>query len=305
MPTVAPALAPLARDVHALLHDLQDRSRPVPADRARTLADRAREAAMLWKQDHPKAAAHLGHLSERLDALSRDRTHLWRAAKNYEGFARMLRTDPQLGGDAVDLPELRPNNLKRSLFHIGNGFFAATLYTVFDDRALMLTVAAAYASWMVTLEIARRFNPRLNRFLVDRVFGSIARPSEAWRMNSATWYGLAILVMLALPVPRASCIAAVLALGVGDPAAAWVGRRWGTLKILGRKSLQGTLAFAVAATLVVGFWALGFLGFDPMQSLVFALVSGVAGAIAEGGSGRLEDNVTIPLAVAGATALVL
>jgi dolichol kinase len=38
---------------------------------------------------------------------------------------------------------------------------------------------------------------------------------------------------------------------------------------------------------------------------VFALVAGVAGALAEGGSGRLEDNVTIPLAVAGATALVL
>jgi dolichol kinase len=53
-----------------------------------------------------------------------------------------------------------------------------------------------------------------------------------------------------------------LALGVGDPAAAWVGRRWGTLKILGRKSLQGTLAFVAAATLVVGIWGLVFLGFN-------------------------------------------
>ncbi|MBM4342844.1 MAG: hypothetical protein FJ100_05655 [Deltaproteobacteria bacterium] len=311
-------------ELHGFLVELQERRQAAAADalpmaeKARRLADKARVLAQQWAQARPQVAQRLQHISQRLAALdlSRERGTLvrtgmaWKIAKHYEGIARMLRAEPTV---AVPLPELRPKNYARNAFHIGNGFFSAGLYTAIDDRATMLWIALGYCAWMLGLEVARRLNPRLNRYLVDKVFGAIARPSEAWRMNSASWYGIAIVVMLASGAPRLACIAAVLTLGLGDPAAALIGRRWGQRKLYGRKSLAGSLGFfGVACAAVITWFAvfaptllpdLGFAAWAA-QAVPIAVVAGFAGAIAELFSDRLEDNLTITLAVAGCCAFV-
>ena len=130
-------------------------------------------------------------------------------------------------------------------------------------------------------------------------------------MNSATWYGIAVLIMMGVGFPRLSCIAAVLTLGIGDPMAALVGKRWGRHKLVGRKSLEGTVAFAISAALLVQAWLMVFFG-DALTAaggwtaaLPMALVAGVAGGIAELYADRLEDNFLIPLVVAASTALLV
>ncbi len=311
-------------ELHGFLVELQERRLAATADsvplgeKARRLADKARVLAQQWAQSRPQVAERLQHISQRLAALdlSRERGALvrtgmaWKIAKHYEGIARMLRSEPTV---EVALPELRPKNYARNAFHIGNGFFSAGLYTAIDDRATMLWIGIAYCSWMLALEIARRLSPRLNRYLVDKVFGAIARPSEAWRMNSASWYGIAIVIMLASGAPRLACIAAVLALGLGDPAAAVIGRKWGQRKLYGRKSIAGTLGFFAVATVAVLGW---FAVFAPVllpglglaawlaRAVPIAVVAGLAGAVTETFSDRLEDNFTITLAVAGCCAFV-
>lgn len=306
----------LTLDLHALVVELQDRraaaSKPLIADRLRQLAQRAREQASLWSTQRPALARLFERMAARLasiDVVGGGQRAATKIAQHYEGLARHLRGDPEV---AVALPELRPRNYWRNLFHVANGLLSATLYTLIPDRKTMLIIAVSYTGWMLSLELARRLSPRLNRWLVDVVFRSIARPSEAWRMNSGTWYGLAITVMLVAGAPQLACVAAVLTLGLGDPAAALVGRRWGRHKLVGRKSLEGTLGFVAVATLAVTLWmalfawpafAAGGSLADALSRIVpFALVAATAGALAETISERLEDNFTIPLATAAAAA---
>jgi dolichol kinase len=305
----------LTLDLHALIVDLQERrsaSAAALTERVRHLAQRAREQADLWSQRRPPLAKLLERTASRLssvDLAAGGSSAVTKIAQHYEGLARHLRSDPEV---AVALPELRPKNYWRNLFHVSNGLLSATLYTLIHERSTMLWIAVTYTGWMLSLEAARRMSPRLNRWLVDVAFRSIARPSEAWRMNSGTWYGLAITLMLAVGAPRLACVAAVLTLGVGDPAAALVGRRWGRHKLVGRKSLEGTLGFVAVASIAVTAWLLVFeaAAFAPDGSLAtalarivpFALACATAGALAETVSEKLEDNFTIPLATAAAGA---
>lgn len=316
-------LAQLALELHQLVTDLQDRraaaqAMPSLRERSQGMAQRAKEAAAQWSASHPAISELLERTSQRLQHLDfgrgwgsrAQRQAAFKIAQYYEGIARQLRADPAV---TVALPELRPKNYTRNLFHIGNGVLAAALYSVFDDRGLMLTVALIYTAVMASMEIARRLSGRVNRLLVDRVFASIARPSEAWRVNSATWFGFAVVLMLAAGFPRLSCVAAVLTLGIGDPMAALIGKRWGRHKLVGPKSLEGTLAFAVASALLVTAWLVLFLGSSLVPggswaallaaALPIATTAGVAGALAELYSHKLEDNFAIPLAVAAATSL--
>ena len=320
--------AAVAHEVYVLLHELLERkaSAPVPEaqeparleGRAQQLADRARQLAQDLRQTDSAEALteHLRRVGTRLEAL---RTALsvshrasvaaaWRTAKCYEGLARQLRVDPAV---ASLLPELKPRNYARNAFHIFNGVLSGSLYTIFDDHTMMLWIAGIYTGVMVSTELARRLSPRLNRLLVDVVFGAIARPSEAWRMNSATWYGISILLMLLLNLPQVACVAAVLTLGFGDPAAAIVGKRFGRHKLVGNKTLEGALGFAAASTLVLLAWAalvqpavLMGQTMPVLAALRMALVAGVTGAVTELVSSRVEDNFSIPLTVSVAVAFL-
>ncbi len=318
-------IAGLAREMYQLLREMQDARAAAPAaepqrERLATLAQRAQQYAAEFKKEHPRLAASLQKVGERLEALrlaqqvqsqhngAALRRAMSAAAQGYEGFARTLRRDGHM--DGVELPELRPRNYTRNLFHAGNGVMAALLYAAVPDRHTMLIIAWIYTGWMLSLEITRRLSRRWNDFLVNTLFRSIARPSEAHRINSASWFGLAMVVILYL-FPRTACIAAVLVLGIGDPAAAIIGRRWGNHRLIGRKSVEGTLGFiAVAGLCLTAFLlvsgnpdvqaaaGLATLG----RALALALCAATAGAIAEAASTQIEDNFSIPVLTAAATA---
>lgn len=322
-------VAQIAVELHALVVELQERRQaklaaqaaaphgPSMAERAHQLAEKARELGAQWQAARPEVSALLERTAARLSTLDLSQSGLRarrqasvKVAQYYEGLARTLRREPEV---TVLLPELRPKNYARNVFHVGNGILGATLYTLLPERSTVLTIAAIYTAAMLSLELARRLSKPLNRWLVNEVFGAISRPSEAWRMNSASWGGIAIVLMLAAGVPRLGCIAAVLTLGIGDPMAALIGKRWGKHKLVGSKSLEGTLAFVASSALLVGGWLAIFepASFGTTSHLAalwaaapLALAAGVAGAMVELVSNHLEDNLSIPLAVAAATAFI-
>ena len=92
---------------------------------------------------------------------------------------------------------------------------------------------------------------------------------------------------------------AVLYTAVGDPSAAVMGQRFGRIRIVGNKTLEGSLAFAVAA----GAIAIGVGMTSTNVGLVAALAGVAAATIAELYSGRirvpiiglLDDNLMVPL----------
>lgn len=164
----------------------------------------------------------------------------------------------------------------------------------------MLAFAVAWAVFGWGSEIANRTSPALRRLLF-RVFGPLAHPHEHHRVNSATWYATALL-LLALTHSKLLCTVGVAVLGFGDPAAAVLGRRFGRVRLVHGRTLEGTSAFVAAATLVA-FLALR-LGYPYPASacLLLALSGAVAGALAELFSLRVDDNFSVPLSAAVAAA---
>jgi len=105
--------------------------------------------------------------------------------------------------------------------------------------------------------------------------------------------------------PAFASAAAIAVLGVGDQFAALIGRRWGRTTLLYGRTLEGSIAFVLSAT-VAAFAVL--VGFHPLGSwpVLLAIAAGgaTAGAVAELVSKRLDDNFTIPLSAAAGAALV-
>lgn len=195
----------------------------------------------------------------------------------------------------IALPELRPTNHARSLVHIGNGFFALAVLQLGTALHAQL-FAGAFALFAWTSETVRRFSPAANRAMM-KFFGPIAHAHETHKVNSATWYATALLI-LSFTVPAAYSSVAVVVLGLADPAAAYFGRRYGKTRLINGRSLEGSIAFALVGALSGAAVLALFSPLTTAQVLLFATVGGVAGALAELVSGRkVDDNLTIPLAV--------
>ncbi len=202
-----------------------------------------------------------------------------------------------LGRVGHRVPSLRPTNYSRNFFHVCSSLFALFVIEVFTER--MLWVAGGFLTSAILMESSRKLSPRANEVLM-RAFGKVAHPYERHRINSASWYALA-LMLLALFVPTVGCAVGVVVLGFGDPFAAIIGRRFGRTRLPGGRSLEGSLAFVAAGTLMCLPVLLLGHHLPVGVALGVALAGGSAGAVAEVLSGRLDDNFTIPL-VAGLAA---
>lgn len=180
----------------------------------------------------------------------------------------------------------------RRVFHAVNGIVTAmVLAWVLPTRTLAALGLSILLTALLVLDVARLRSPGLNRIFF-RVFRPFASPREERRVASSTWYVAGILLaVLLFPIP--AVIPGVLVLALADPAAGVVGRRWGRHR-LGTGSVEGSLTFAVVAFLVLWIPA----------GATAAVVAAVAAAAVEVLPLGLDDNLTVPLVVAGVLALL-
>ena len=207
---------------------------------------------------------------------------------------------------AIDTPRNRPTNCLRNLYHLGNSVAILLLIEVLVGRAGMIATAAAFAVTAWTTEVVRRAFPGVN-VAIMKLFGVIAHPDEHWKINSATWMCTA-LILVALTAPLSACAVSLAVLGVADPAAALIGRRFGRTRLRGSKTAEGTLAFAVAGS-VAAFGVLSYFHPEiaPATATAMAVGASSLSALAELFSGDIEifgrkvhidDNFIIPVVAA-------
>lgn len=194
-------------------------------------------------------------------------------------------------------PRSRPANLARSLFHLGAALLALALVIFIPSRTWLLILCSCFFVYAWSMELGRRLWPGLNERLM-RLYGRIAHAHEHREVNSATWYVTA-LMLLAVFASKPAMASAVMVLGVADPAAGWIGRRYGKRKLLAGRSLEGSLTFTLVGfaislpfLLLFSTWSLG-------TALVVAGLCGLSGALAELFTLRFDDNFTIPAVVGG------
>lgn len=236
-------------------------------------------------------------------ASPREARRAWRAFRK-ELLAAYDALSTSLEAWDIHVPGLRPSNYARNVFHVGWGCAAITVLGLWPDRTLLLWIIGGLFVWAWTMETLRRSWKGLNDVLM-RVLGRVAHPHEWHRVNSATWYTTALLVLAWTGVLTAS-VPALAVLAFGDPAAAVVGRRFGRTRLANGRSLEGTLAFVVLGGLAA-FLALWLTHPEIGLGVVVAvaLAAAIVGSLAELFSRRVDDNLSIPLSAATAAALVL
>ena len=307
----------LAQELYAFLRTLdpaawRDDLESISREKLEEL--RQRLAALLqhdeWVWEKPSMAA----LREKLATLS---SHLnvephqmngeqLRAAWNqfrvsvvpaYEGLAQSLKKLD------IHVPSLRPTNYARNVLHICSGLSVITLIRFVVPEHLLLTVAASAAAMAWTLEITRRMHPAINRACMW-VLGRFAHPHENWRINSASWYTTALLGLALVGQPMLAAVA-VSILAFADPAAALVGRRYGTLRLINGRSAQGSAAFVVVGA-VVSMMTLTLLYQVALwPGVALSLAAVLPAAVAELLCRRVDDNLAIPLSAAAGGWLAL
>ena len=312
----------LAVEIHQLLQSLdparwrQELQRATESQLRRT---RRELNLILARYSKRSLDGNLVHLYEALAALSRlfEETP---AAKKVASPSRLAvewdqwrrRLQPAYGSLAAVLdrlskpvPSLRPTNYTRSLFHFGTSLFCvAAIHHLFSPPVLAM-VALGWMVFAWTAEILRVRYPSVTRFFM-MFMGRIAHPHEHHKVNSSTWYISALAVLATLFSPLAATVA-VIVLGVADPAASTVGRRYGRTTLIHGRTLEGSLGFVVAGVLAsVVLMRIYFPALSVAATLVVALSASVFGAVAELLSGRrLDDNFSVPVAAAVGTTLAM
>lgn len=312
-PAIATDSQVLAEDVYALLRELDParwRDDAESAVRERIEGIQARLAALVDAVESDPSNAAFGAVSTHMAEIGR----LMDGALPARGLAgkrlRVAWNDFRLEVQPVyerlaaslrpldiHVPSLRPTNYARNVYHVLSGFFAIWLVEWVLPPSWLLPVAAGCATLAWTFEIARRRSSWVNSLLMA-AFKPFAHPHEAWRINSATWF-TSSLVLLALTGRPMVASTALVVLALADPAAALVGRRFGSMKLVNGRSLQGTLTFfgvGTLAALALLSWRYPEVG--PLPAVGMALAGSALGATAELLARRVDDNLAIPASVA-------
>jgi dolichol kinase len=156
--------------------------------------------------------------------------------------------------------------------------------------------ALTIGAFMIGFDVLRLRIPRLNQFFTW-LFGPFLRQKELNRLTGSAYMmaGVAIIVCV---FSREVVLLTLLFFSVADPLASYFGIRYGKDKLIGNKSLQGTLA-AFVACFVVALLFYSALGLMSDRLFIACLLSGLIGAVSElVPIGKLDDNFVFPLMAA-------
>ncbi len=176
----------------------------------------------------------------------------------------------------------------RKLYHLFGGLIIIAAYIALG-RERGLPALAALTAIATAIDISRLVFPEFNDFMFRRL-GAFIRESEKHTITGTPWYLMGMLgsfFLFSLPV----AVCAIVFLACGDVSATVVGERCGTIKISGVKSLQGTIAFFIAA-LVCGYIAGSYWQGLPVRVVAAGAFTAAAVEVLPL---KINDNLSIPV----------
>lgn len=247
---------------------------------------------------------HLPH--ERVQAMSASWTQFrQQAIPIYEQLAEALK---DYNAAVPSFRHTRPTNYKRNLFHVGIALFCVALVQFVPPMTslgfwLITIIAGSFALTGWALEISRRQSKWVNDMCM-KLFAHVAHPHELHHINSSTWYTTA-LFLISLSQSPLLCTVSLGILGVSDPAAAIIGKRYGRTRFANGRSLEGTLTFILTGTLAaVGLLAIFHPQLNVVHGLWIALAGAIVGGLVELWIEFIDDNLAIPITSILASALM-
>lgn len=146
---------------------------------------------------------------------------------------------------------------------------------------------------LITFDILRQNNEKLKAFTA-KTFGAIMRRRELNHLSGTTYLFIGAAIIL-LIFPKNIVTLSLLFLAFGDPTASFFGVKYGHNKILGKKSLQGSIAaFVVCTVIAVIYFYYRNLLVDHL--VVASLLAGIIGSVSElVPIFEIDDNCTQPV----------
>ena len=183
-------------------------------------------------------------------------------------------------------------HLARKVWHaVGVMLMVGLHYVLTTDQTLRVVAVLAFV--FVSVDVIRQQWQPMNRIVV-KILGPFMREHERNQLAGTTYLILGTFLIVWW-FPRPIVAMSLLFLAVADPLASFVGILYGKDKLVGAKSLQGTLA-AFAACTLIAFLYLLLNDLMTERLLMVSLLAGLCGALSELlPIGRLDDNFTFPI----------
>lgn len=186
------------------------------------------------------------------------------------------------------------DELVRKLIHLCSLSIPVIYY--FIPRTTAIEILSVLLFIALIIDVSRHYSKHIGS-LFYKIFGFLLREHEIdgrkKNLNGATYVLMSALIGVII-FPKVIFVTAFIILIISDSVAALVGRKFGKRKFLA-KSLAGTLAFFISASLVVFF--------TPKIEGLFieyfiGIIGAAIGAIVENISfGLADDNLTIPISI--------
>ena len=145
----------------------------------------------------------------------------------------------------------------------------------------------------IFIDVFRQRSERFNA-LVLRVFGLFMREYERTGTTGVTYLMLGVLIIVAL-FPPSIVMLSLLFLAIADPVASYFGLKYGRDRLVGRKSLQGSMAAFFVCLIIAAVY---FFAHNMMTDriLIVSILAGFIGAVAEAiPIGDIDDNLVLPV----------
>ena len=156
---------------------------------------------------------------------------------------------------------------------------------------MVLEVAGSMLVGIIIFELLRKKYSQCNEWIF-RYAGGYFKEKEKVGLTGMPYFVGGVLLTVAL-FSQPVAITALCFLTFGDVSAAIVGKKCGTIKICGPKSLQGSLAFFVVVS-IVGFAIKTYL-FPHYLTASSILIGAFIATLTELLPGSLDDNLTVPV----------
>jgi dolichol kinase len=183
-------------------------------------------------------------------------------------------------------------HIARRLWHMCGVFGIFLLYWTISPR-LAAILMVGIGGLLVVCDIARLYVPALNR-LFQWIFKPVMRESERGKISGMTSMVVGLTLIFFI-YPRNVVLLALLYLAFADPLASYFGIRYGKDKLVGNKSLQGSMA-AFAACFIATVAFLYTLDLMRERLFIVSLLGGLIGAVSELiPVGRMDDNFLFPV----------
>ena len=138
----------------------------------------------------------------------------------------------------------------------------------------------------ILIDISRFRNWVLWRVL-SKILLPVIREHEMTKGFTGASYILTTSAITILIFPKTIAIAAIVFIIIGDTAAALIGRLYGKHKLVNNKTVEGSAACLISLV-IVSFLIPGLPG-------IAGIIGAITATLAEAFSGKIDDNLAVPL----------